>query len=223
MHHDDLRPLTPGDLDRVADLHQRELPHGLFPLLGRAFLRRYHATFIASPHAVALAAPRRGEAVGFLVGTLDQRAHHRWLMRHRAAHLTVAGVVGLLGHPRALALFLRTRVGRYLCGLLRALRPQPARAASSEDGTAAAPVAVLMHVAVDPEHRGDGLGRHLTEELVEQAEDAGAAEVRLVTRVDRGAGRFYERLGWAPAARRRTRDATMVTEYRIATGEVRPS
>lgn len=223
MPHDDLRPLTTRDLDRVADLHQRELPHGLFPLLGRAFLRRYHATFIASPHAVALAAPEEGEPTGFLVGTLDQRAHHHWLMRHRALRLAIAGLVGLLTHPRALGLFLRTRMGRYLRGLLRALRPRPARAAPSEQATAGGPVAVLMHVAVDPGHRGGGLGRHLTEELVEQAEAAGAAEVRLVTRTDRGAGRFYERLGWSPAARRRTRDDTVVTEYRIATAGARQS
>lgn len=217
MHHDDLRPLTTADLGRVAGLHRRELPHGLFPLLGRGFLRRYHATFLASPHAVALAAPAHGEPAAFLVGTLDQRAHHQWLARHRSLRLVVAGLLGLLTHPRALVLFVRTRVGRYLRALLRMVRPRPARAAPARRAAGDGPVAVLMHVAVDPACRGDGLGRHLTEAMVDRAQQAGADEVRLVTRDRDGAGGFYERLGWSPATRRRNRDGTVVTEYRIPT------
>lgn len=214
MHHDDLRPLTPADLDRVAELHRRELPHGLFPRLGTRFLRRYHQTFLASPHAVAIATPERGEPAGFLVGTLDQRAHHRWLGRHHALRLALVGLAALATHPRALVLFVRTRLGRYLRALARAVGPRAARAAAPPDG-ADEPVAVLMHVAVDPARRSDGMGRRLTEEMVGQARDAGAAEVRLVTRSDRGAGGFYEHLGWVPAAERRNDDGTLVTEYRI--------
>lgn len=220
---DDLRPLTPADLDRVAELHRRELPHGLFPSLGQPFLRHYHRTFLASPHAIALAAPARGRPAGFLVATLDQRAHHQWLTRNHGLRLAVAGLVGLVTHPRALWRFARTRVGRYLRAVLRALRPRPARAAPAGGARPDEQVAVLMHVAVDPDRRGDGLGRRLTEELVDRARQAGAAEVRLVTRADDGAGRFYERLGWAPTTQRHNRDGTLVTEYRIPATRARAS
>jgi hypothetical protein len=47
------------------------LPTGFFPQLGRRFLRAYHATFAASPYAVALVAERDGTPFGFLVGTVD--------------------------------------------------------------------------------------------------------------------------------------------------------
>ena len=210
----DVRPLVAGDLDRVAQLHQTELPHGLFPQLGRRFLRRYHATFVASPHAVAVATPREGQPAGFLVGTTDQRAHHRWLARHHALGLALEGLAGLLTHPRALSLFLRTRLGRYGRALLRAVGPRRVQAdapAPSHDG----PVAVLMHVAVDPARRSGGMGRRLTQELVDRAGEAGAREVRLVTRTSDGAGAFYERLGWTASTSRTTDDGATVVEYRL--------
>jgi ribosomal protein S18 acetylase RimI-like enzyme len=234
----EVRDAVRRDLRATAALHHRSLPGGFFSRLGRRFLRRYHATFLASPHAVGLVAtdPATDDApVAFLVGTLRNRAHYRWVVRRCGPRLALELVVALLVRPRLAWLFVRTRAGRYLRWVWRyPLRHAQARAAApagreggprvddavrvpAAAGTApVAPVAVLTHVAVDPELRGRGAGRRLVEVFLERAEAAGAAEVRLVTEASDGASGFYERLGWTPIGERPGADGEVVREFRLS-------
>lgn len=219
------RSMTRGDLARTAQVHRAELPHGLFPELGVQFLRDYHRTYLDSPHAVALVATSNDEVVGFIVGTVDEYAHRDWVLHNHGVRLTLRGLLGLVTHPRTLWWFLRTRVGRYLRAMLRAARRRIARRADAggpdaRQGTSSDAVGgrdvvgVLTHVAVDPAARGLGLGAQLTAEFTTAAHERGSTEVRLVTRVEGGAGGFYESLGWE-RTEERGRDGTPVVEYRL--------
>jgi GNAT superfamily N-acetyltransferase len=59
------------------------------------------------------------------------------------------------------------------------------------------PAAVLKHVVVDPDFRGDGTGASLVEAFVEQARRRGAERARLTTLHDEaGAEEFWAGLGW---------------------------
>lgn len=218
-----LRPMSPPDVRFAARLHRDELPHGLFPRLGTRFLRGYYRAFVESPHAVAFVAPADGSAAGYLVGTTDHHAHHRWMLRRHGPRLGLLGALGLATNPDALWLFLRTRVGRYARRLARAAWPTAAGgSAGDETPSSRGPLAVLMHVAVDPSARGTGFGRQLTHAFAHHAHAAGCRDIRLVTRAGDGAGTFYETLGWQRVDER-GRDGSVVAEYRFPAPETSPT
>lgn len=218
-----VRDARRADLAATACLHARWLARGFFPRLGPVFLRAYHASFARSPVGVALVASIDGEPVAFLVGTLDNERHYRWVTRHRAVHLAAAGLVGL-GRDRALlGEFVRTRARRYARSLWRRLRRRPvtvaARAAPTRAPTRTTehlgPVAVLTHVAVAADARGSGTGRALVRSFVERARAAGASEVRLISPLTTQAPAFYRALGWTSVGRRPASDGTLVEEFRL--------
>lgn len=223
MHDAALRPMAPQDVKFAARLHGNELPHGLFPRLGTRFLRGYYRAFVESPHAVAFVTPSDGPAAGYLVGTTDHHAHHRWMLRRHGLRLGLLGALGLAINPDALWLFLRTRVGRYARALLRAAWPTSAGGSvTRQRPPSGGPVAVLMHVAVAPSARGTGFGRQLTQAFAHHAHAAGCRDIRLVTRAGDGAGAFYETLGWQRVDER-GRDGSVVAEYRFPSPETSPT
>jgi ribosomal protein S18 acetylase RimI-like enzyme len=208
----------PGDLTRTAELHARCLPNGFFARLGPRFLRAYHASFLASPYAIALVVrDQAGDARSFLVATTANRLHYRWVVRHRGPHLLLHLLLALAARPRLAARFARSRLPRYASWLVRypfrrAARPAAGAATAPEAG--AAPVAVLTHVAVDEAARGHGDGRELVAVFLARAQAAGAGDARLVTDLEDGAVGFYERLGWRSAGDHRDRDGVRVREFR---------
>jgi GNAT superfamily N-acetyltransferase len=217
-----VRAATRRDLRVTARQHRTHLPKGFFARLGRRFLRSYHASFRASPFAVALIVtdPADGTPAGFLVGTLHNRAHYRWVLRRCGPSLGFRFVTALSARPGLAWLFLRTRMGRYV----RWVGRYPLQRWSGRTGaaTATAPppvetadrrVAVLTHVVVDDRLRGRGAGRQLVAAFVEAARQAGATEARLVTDVDGGAARFYEQLGWEAVEDRPGTDGDPVREF----------
>jgi ribosomal protein S18 acetylase RimI-like enzyme len=188
-------------------------------MLGLGFLRGYYRAFVMSPHAVTLVASPPDGPAGYLVGTIDHHAHHRWVLRRHGLRLMLLGAAGLMTNPRALGLFLRTRLPRYARGFLRAVRPAPSTGHTSTEAAATVgSVAVLMHVAVDPSLRGVGVGRLLTQSFVQRAHAAGCGDIRLVTRASDGVGAFYESLGWR-RTEERGRDGSVVVEYRFPASE----
>ncbi|GAA1913164.1 hypothetical protein GCM10009737_13240 [Nocardioides lentus] len=193
----------------VAATHVAELPHGLFPRLGRGFVRRWHAAHVASPHGTAYVALRGGEPVGFLLGSTDRRAGVAWLLEHRRGPLVRAAARAFATRPRLLAEFAATRAGRYL----RRLRGRPAA------GTAGTPsaerIAVLEAIVVAPSARGNGIGTRLVARFLDDTTTAGADRVELVTKAGaEGAAAFYERVGWTRVGSHVDRDGDTVLTYR---------
>lgn len=224
----EVREATRRDLRATARLHHRYLPTGFFARLGRAFLRTYHGSFLASPLAAALVVTGGEDdgPAGFLVGTLKNRLHYRWVLRHRSVALTARLVLALACRPRLAWVFARTRVRRYLRWIVRypfrrgdqvSAPPDEGTEGGAPDHATEAPptVAVLTHVVVDGSLQGAGAGRQLVEAFVARAREAGASEVRLVTDVDGGASAFYERLGWRAVDEHRGLDGKLVREFRL--------
>ena len=177
----------------AAALHERTLTEGLFPRLGRRFLRVYYRSFVASPHAAALVAHSDGRPVGVLVGTVRNRSHYGWVVRRWGPRLAFAAACSLALRPREALLFARTRVARYRRAVVR-----HSRAPGGENSPDPGPdVAVLTHLSVTEDARGAGVGTALVGAFVDLAERAGAPEARLVTAAgDHGAGAFYSANGW---------------------------
>lgn len=188
-----LRRAERRDLDFCGALQTSTLGHGFFVALGPGFLRAYHATYVDSPHAIALIASLDGHPVGALTGVLEPRSHRRWTLRHRGFRLAARGLFALVSRPVPAVRFMRTRIARYGRSWLRDRR---GGAAAPVEG-AAERVAVLSHVAVLPGARGTGTGGRLVGAFVEAARQSEADRVTLVTlEGDQGAGEFYAGLGW---------------------------
>lgn len=205
-----VRAAATADCVYLAALHTATLPHGFFVDLGPRFLRAYHRTFVDGPYAHAYVATLGGHPVGGLVGTLDNRAHWRWVVRRRGAVLALTGLLGLCARPRVAVRFVRTRALRYLGAVARALGRRP------PGGEAPPPhrVAVLTHVCVEPRVQGRGVGSGLVDGFLADARARGATEAMLVTLAgDDGAGRFYARRGWADAGGHRDHDGRPLTVY----------
>ncbi|MGI8806613.1 MAG: GNAT family N-acetyltransferase [Acidimicrobiales bacterium] len=209
-----MQPLGRGDLAFAADLHTRALPHGFFPKLGTAFMRRYYATFLRSPWAAALVATTEEGRVGVLVGTFDDGAHYRFVARRFWFPLVVSGSSALARRPAVAWWFLRTRGRRYARGLVRLAGLTDGNVGGGAPA-AVAQVGVLAHLAVVESARGKGAGGELVATFVEQARRRGGSHLRLVTHSSAGAAQFYERLGWALVGERDGLDGTAWTEFRL--------
>jgi ribosomal protein S18 acetylase RimI-like enzyme len=208
-----VRPMRDDDLHLAARLHAQALPHGFFGRLGPVFLRPYYRSFLTGPSGVALVAEVDGTPVGVLVGTTRPGEHYRWALRRHGARLALALVAGLLGSPRQLVLFLRTRVGRY-ARAARRLGLGGARAASAEPPAGSRRLAVLTHVCVSPQARGSGAGTALVEAFCARAREDGRMEAQLVTLAGpEGASLFYDRLGWRRRGERLDHDGRPVRSY----------
>lgn len=224
-----IRPATPDDLMFTVRSHCRDLPHGLFPLMGPRFMTRWHATFLSSAHAVGLvaAATDDGTPVGFLLGAVDQTRLVQDVLHTHRLPLLATGLLALLRRPRLLAHFVRTRglaYGRRLLATSVASRVSARTGSSGTAGEEAAGstgpgVAVVTAVAVDPAWRGQGVGEALIRVLLDRARAAGAPEAQLTTVAGpEGAGAFYARLGWQHLEDHVTRDGLMMSTFRHPLG-----
>lgn len=186
-----VRPMDRSDLGFATSLHLQSLNHGLFPALGSSFLKAYLGTFVSSPSALALIAEKDGAPVGFVVGTLDDRAHYGHVVRHCGLKLVPRAAVSLVVRPKVALRFIRTRAFRYARGAVRLAGTKPTQAAASFRD------AVLTHMAVEQSARSQGVGQKLALAFVEQVRNSDADGVAVTTRSgSAGAARFYEKLGW---------------------------
>lgn len=202
-----------SDLDFCGALHARTLGHGFFVALGPRFLRAYHATFVDSPHAIALIASLDDHPVGALDGVLDPGAHRRWTLRHRGTRLVAGGLLALVTRPVPAVRVLRTRIARYGVSWWRYRRDGAAAGRREDDER----TAVLSHVAVLPGARGTGVGGRLVGAFVEAARRSEVDRVTLVTlEGDEGAGEFYARLRWRPGPVHVTDEGRGMREWDLA-------
>jgi GNAT superfamily N-acetyltransferase len=147
-----------------------------------------------------------------LVGTVRNRAHYSWVMRHHGRRLVRTAIAAMLVRPPVLVFFLRTRLGWYCRTALRAgvrmfTRSRPKSPPLRQP-------AVLAHVAVHDDARGSGAGGALVSAFVDAATSAGCEEAVLVTLAGpAGAGRFYRRLGWTLRDRHDDHDGRLLECY----------
>ncbi|PSL06000.1 acetyltransferase (GNAT) family protein [Haloactinopolyspora alba] len=203
-------------LDHTGALHAAELPHGLFPLLGVRFVRRWHRAHLRSPHGVVLVAMHDGVPVGFLVGTADRHANVSWIIEHHRRELIAAGVRALARRPALALWFVRSRGPRYARRLLGRRASARVAAPGRLPEAPFAPVAVLEAVVVAPGARGHGVASALVRAYLEIVADAGVRRAELVTKAgSAGAAGFYERTGWHRVGSHVDRDGDDVLTYRI--------
>lgn len=211
---------TRDDLAFAAALHATSLPDSFFASLGVTFLQRYYRMFLASPHGVVLVARCDDERVGSLVGTTDDVAHVRWATRSYWWRLGVAAGRAMLAHPSVLVHFARTRLVRYLRGLVRLWRATAATADTTQSLGVSGTTGTLSHIAVSEVARGGGVGRALLAAFQAGARAAGTDEIHTSTRLDEtGAAGFYQQAGWRPAGTTVDVDGRAMARFEVQLGE----
>lgn len=214
----EIRPLKPGDLRSAGLLHEKELPHEFLTRFGPGFLSRYYRAFVESPHATALGAwlPEDGreELQGVLIGTFDTGAHYAYLVRHHGRALAFHTLLQSFRRPKLASDVLRTRLVRYVRGILRSLKYATGREKKEFSESEQERVGFVAYVAVRGASRGAGIGGALFEVYEELAREAGLDRLDLVTLPDeRGAGPFFASLGWKYEGERTSRSGEKYAFY----------
>ncbi|RUT30398.1 GNAT family N-acetyltransferase [Arsenicitalea aurantiaca] len=201
------------DLVQTADLHKRNLRLGLFPRLGRHFLRHYQESFLRSPYGIALVTRDEDDRIsGALFGTTANAEHYRWVVRNCGWELAMAGGAALVTRPAVAIDFAGSRAGRYLRGIGRRLIP---RSAVRGPQASSAPLPVLSHIVTRQDTRRSGIGRRLVERFRRLAGAEGADRAVLVTEAGGLGAPFFERIGCICEAERRDEDGHVLRQYRL--------
>lgn len=176
-----IRPVRIYDVTEMVNVHVRAFPGFFLSLLGPRFLREFYSAFLHEETGIALVAesPGAGQILGFVVGTVQPEGFFRRLLKRRWWTFCFASVGALLRRPWVAprifrALFYRGEAPR---GLNRAL---------------------LSSIAVGPDQQGNGLGRALVTEWVEEARKRGAPGCYLTTDAENNdvVNRFYVKCSW---------------------------
>jgi GNAT superfamily N-acetyltransferase len=215
-----IRLFAPPDAHATAAAHARGLSHDFVTRFGEGFLAAYHRAFAASPHGAVIVADdrRTGRAVGALLGTFDTPAHYGFLVRRHGAGLAVLAASRALRDPSLAVDLARSRAGRYARGIGRAIfqghsKTPKKRGEADQSG-------FLAHLVVEREYRGRGVGASLVAAYETQARNIGLRRLELATLPDeRGAGPFYERLGWEYGGERVSKSGERFALYAHALAE----
>ncbi len=198
----DVRPAERRDLDFLVQLHVQQFPDGFYTRLGTTFMTRYLRQFFRSPGALGLVAEQREGAglVGYVIGTLDEDAHDRFMYGRASIPLTAAGGSALAARPALWSDFFRRRAlwyaRRYVSGAIRS-RQSSVEARHGE----------LLYICTAPGNRRRGVGAALLRAYVEEAQRAHAANLHLVSERDNTAAHdFYTHRGWQVFSESATRD-----------------
>lgn len=181
--------MTSNDLSWSTALHRATLPNGFFVRLGPRFLRHYHRSFIESPHSLAITIEDAGVPIGFAVGTVDDQAHYRRVLRTCGLRMAASVLAGLAVRPSEALRFGRSRARRYVRGAIRlAGRPR-----GGHPSAGLRPQGTLVHIAVDPRCHGQGCGGRLLAAFEDELIAAGRAVATVQTAT---AADFYRQNGW---------------------------
>lgn len=166
----------------VAELHAASIDRGFLSSLGVPFLTQLYRAIDESPESVLLVRELDGKVAGFVAGSIGMAPVRRALLRRPWSLL--AALAPALVRPRMLV------------GLLEVVRAT-ARASGRKD----LPQAELLSLAVDPDHRRQGLAESLYRELLGAFAAMGARRFRIVVGDSLlPAQRFYSRMGAGPVA-----------------------
>ena len=210
----DVRPIEEGDLPNLVEVHLRQFPHGFYAQLGPAFKTRYFRQYFRSPGAIGLVAEQRDGSglVGYLIGTVDDDAHNRFMHRSAAPALTASGCSALAARPALWSDFIRLRAlwyaRRFASGVFRTRRPSK----EPRQGE-------LLYICTTQGNRRRGIGAALLRSYVEAAQRAHAAGLHLVSERDNTAAHeFYAHRGWRVVSESVTRDGRPLVKMGLSLG-----
>jgi len=210
----DVRRVNERDLPFLVDVHLEQFPHGFYARLGPKFKATYFRQYFRSPGAIGLVAEQRDGSgpVAYLIGTVDDDAHDRFMHRSAAPALAAAGSSALAARPGLWWDFMSRRAlwyaRRFASGIVRTRRPS----AAPRQGE-------LLYICTTQGKRRQGIGAALLRCFVEEAQRAHAAGLHLVSERDNTAAHeFYAHRGWQVVSESVTRDGRPLFRMALSLG-----
>jgi ribosomal protein S18 acetylase RimI-like enzyme len=171
-----VRPGTVADAVAAGRLHAEQITEGFLSFLGTEFLIRLYRRIVRSRGSFLVVAEQGSDPVGFVAGSADLGHLYRDFLLHDG----LAAAAGA--------------AGRLLRGRRRALETLR-HGASGGAGTGRG--VELLAIAVDPDRRGGGIGRHLVTAFLRQVTaDHGRAAYVVVAGDNVAAVSLYRRAGF---------------------------
>jgi glycosyltransferase involved in cell wall biosynthesis/GNAT superfamily N-acetyltransferase len=178
-----VRPATTADAAAMARLHTDGMPDAFLPTLGPRFLARLYRAVATDPEAVALVAEGVDGVVGFAAGVASVGGFYRRFAR---------------GHGPAAALAAAPHLARP--SVARQLLETVRYPSNGSPGNGRLPDAELLSIAVAPGHRAGGTGRALADGVLAGLAGRGVDDIKVVVgAANKGANRFYARVGFTEA------------------------
>ena len=174
----EVRPATPADAARIAELHASRISEGFLTSLGPRFLTRLYRRVARSPRAFAVVVTDHGRVVAFAAASDDvSRFYKEFIVRD--------GVIAGLGSA--------PRVVRSIPRVLETLR-YPGL-------TSELPKAEILSVATDERAAGLGYGSMALTHATRELERRGCTTAKVVAGADNDSAlRLYHRNGFATHA-----------------------
>ena len=181
-----IQKIIPEMLNLIVKIHKVAFHNYPHSFLGSFYVKKFINWFASSPNGIALVATNNGKPVGYIVGA---PLGYRWRLN---INMFPVVFLCLLARPwllfnRSVAKGLRTRIVSQI------------KNKNSEDVelTLPAPVFRLVAIAVDANHRREGIGRKLFLEFKKLAAAKGARSLVLSVHKNNDVARkFYRAGGW---------------------------
>jgi ribosomal protein S18 acetylase RimI-like enzyme len=187
-----IRPMEPGDLRQVAELHRAVFGDHFLGHMTRGFLERFYRQFLEQPEAYTTVAQADGRVVGFVVGTARPDDLFRRFYRRHFCAVALSVTCRALVDP-----FVRRHLRQRLQHAWFAVRSFLGRAAPRGPGAPSQTPTRLLSICLAPEHRGSGVAARMVEHFCGQLRAGGICRVGLsVHATNHRAIAFYEKTGW---------------------------
>lgn len=163
-----IRPMTIGDAEAVASLHERAMGRSLWARLGRPFLEALYRELTQNPDFLGYVYEEEGAVKGFIAGTTHSQGLFARTLARGWRRLLIPLLTGLLRHPSAVLPLLAT--------------PFYFRASGVADVRAES-----LFCSFVPELRGRRVSGHINKVLFEELRRRGHRAVKITTEEDNAA------------------------------------
>lgn len=191
-----IRKMTPMDSEEVTEIHLKSFQGFFLSFLGDSFLNVFYQSICLDQSGVALVIEESGKTLGFVVGSIQPSGFYSRLIKKSWYRFVFASIGAILRKPKIIP------------KLFRAVY-KPNEALPAEN------CATLMSIAIDPITQGQGYGKKLISQFIEEVKQAGCSSVNLTTDSlnNKAVNHFYCNVGFGLIREFSTPEGRKMNEY----------
>jgi ribosomal protein S18 acetylase RimI-like enzyme len=198
-----VQQLTPGDIDKIIDIHLENFPFSRSSLLGRRFVKKMYMWFFNQQPNLALVARANGDIAGFVVGAIG--GYGRAVFRYALPEI----IAGIISNPR---IIVKKKVYVLWTSYVQALVPlKQGKKKSVQESILKASIA---SIATTEAAQRQGVGKALVGAFQKAAKTQGVDVLGLsVESTNTPARKLYESCGWQLARQNANMNSVYYKKY----------
>jgi ribosomal protein S18 acetylase RimI-like enzyme len=193
---DNIREMNLNDVPSVVNVHLESFMGFFLSSLGARFLCELYESILMDQTHIAFVCAKEGKVLGFVAGTTHPVGFYGRALKRNWRGFVIASILPILKNPMMAIRLLRRLIAQ--------------RETLFDNG-----YALLMSVAVNPNRQGNGIGRQLVSEFLEEANSRGCAIVTLTTDAleNDSVNRFYRSMKFQLSKEYITTEGRRMNEY----------